>query len=107
MNNLVALCDALGSKTAASVQTAHQNLQTSEDNFLVTISGIGAVQTRLEIDSSQNQARFTELQKLASQETDVDLAQTVVKLTQAQTAYQAALQSGAQMLHTSLLDYLK
>jgi flagellin-like hook-associated protein FlgL len=42
-----------------------------------------------------------------SQEADADLAQTIVQLTQTQTAYQAALQSGGQILSQSLLDYLR
>jgi len=37
---------------------------------------------------------------------DADLAQTLVRLNQTQTAYQAAMQSGAQLLQSSLLDYL-
>ncbi len=107
MNHLVSLRDALQSGSATSVQAVRPNLQTSEDNLLNTISDIGAKQTRLEADAAQNEARFTELQKRGSQDTDIDLAQTIVKLTQTQTAYQAALQSGAQLLHTSLLDYLR
>ena len=38
---------------------------------------------------------------------DADLANTLVRLNQTQTAYQAALQSGGKILSTSLLDYLR
>lgn len=107
MNNLVALRDALRGGDAAAVQTARGSLESSEDDLLVTISDIGAKQTRLEAAAAQNTARFAELERLTAAETDIDLAQTVVKLTQAQTAYQAALQSGAQTLNLSLLDYLR
>ena len=107
MNNLVGLRDALQSGSGAAVQAAQPALETSEDDFLVTMSGIGAKQTRLESDRSQNEARFVELEKLTSAETDADLASTVVKLTQAQTAYQAALQSGSKILEMSLLDYIR
>lgn len=107
MNNLVGLRDAMKSGTIASVQTAHQNLQSSEDDLIETISGIGAVQTRLETAATQNQARFADLQTMGSRETDADLAQTIVKLTQSQTAYQAAMQSAAKIMQTSLLDYLR
>ena len=40
-------------------------------------------------------------------ETDVDIAQSMVDLTKTQTAYQAALQAGAQVLRLSLLDYVR
>jgi flagellar hook-associated protein 3 FlgL len=107
INHLVALRDALTNEDPAAVQAASGTLHGSEDDLLVAISGVGAVQTRLEADSAQNSARFTGLEKLISQDADADLAQTVVKFQQAQNAYQAALQSGAQVVHLSLLDYLQ
>ncbi len=107
MNNLVSLRDAFTSGSSAAVQATRPALETSENNFLVTLSDIGAKQMRLEVDGHQNEARFAELEKLTGAETDVDLSQVVVKLTQAQTAYQAALQSGAQILNLSLMDYVK
>jgi len=107
VNKLVTLRDSLTNQDPAGIQAAVAGLHDSEDDLLVAISGVGAVQTRLEADSAQNLARFTDLEKLVSQDVDADLAQTVVKFQQAQTAYQAALQSGAQVLHLSLLDYLK
>jgi flagellar hook-associated protein 3 FlgL len=44
---------------------------------------------------------------LISSEADVDLPTTVVKLSQTQTAYQAALASAAKIMSISLLDYIK
>jgi len=107
INHLVELRDALKSQSSSGVSTVQTKLQTSEDNFLTTISGIGAVQTRLESTAAQNESRFSSLQSLISQDTDADIAQTMVKLTQSQTAYQAAMQSGAKIMQTSLLDYLR
>ena len=107
VNNLVSLRDALSSSSGAAVQAARPGLETSENDFLVTLSGIGAKQGRLEADRTQNEARFGELEKLTSAETDVDLPSAVVKLTQAQTAYQAALESGSKILNMSLLDYIR
>ena len=107
MNNLVGLRDALETGTGAAVQAMRPALETSENDFLVTLSGIGAKQTRLEADRTQNESRFAELDRLSAAETDVDLPSTVVKLTQAQTAYQAALQSGSKILSMSLLDYIR
>lgn len=106
-NNLVSLRDGLKAQDTAVLKAAQVKLQTSEDNFISTISDIGAVQTRLEANGTENQSRFTSLQGLTSQETDIDLAQAMVKLTQTQSAYSAAMQSGAKILQTSLLDYLQ
>ena len=107
MNTLVSLRDALGAHNVPGIQTAQTGLANSETDLLVTLSDIGATQTRLESSKGVNGSQFADLQQLSSAETDVDFAQTIVKLTQAQTAYQAALQSGAQTLQHSLLDYLR
>ena len=107
VNNLVSLRDALESGTGAAVQAVRPSLETSENDFLITLSGIGAKQTRLEADKAQNESRFQELDRLSAAETDVDLPSTVVQLTNAQTAYQAALQSGSKILSMSLLDYIR
>lgn len=107
MNGLVGLRDALSSGSSATVVATRAGLDSSENDFLVTMSGIGAKQTRLESDRAQNEARFNELEKLTASDTDADLPTTVVKLTQAQTAYQAALQSGSKILSMSLLDYIR
>lgn len=106
MNHLVSLRDALETGSGTAVQAVRPSLETSENAFLVTLSGIGAKQTRLESDQTQNEARFNELDKLIGSEVDADIPSTIVQLTRAQTAYQAALQSGSKMLNMSLLDYL-
>src|SRR5262249_40069786 len=106
VNHLVAMRDALSSASAANVQAAQPGLQTSEDNLLQQVSTTGGVQPRLQGVITQNQDRFTQLENATSKETDANLTQTVVQLTQTQTAYQAALQVGAQVLRVSLLDYL-
>jgi len=107
LNHLVSLRDELQAQNGPGVQASQAVLRNSETDLVVTMSDIGAEQTRLESSKSLNESRFADLQQLTSNETDADLAETVVKLTQAQTAYQAALQSGAQILQSSLLDYLR
>ncbi|HAU59705.1 MAG TPA: flagellar hook-associated protein 3, partial [Opitutae bacterium] len=41
-----------------------------------------------------------------SRDLDVDLSETIMRLSRVSTAYQAAMQVGAQLLNTSLLNYL-
>lgn len=107
INNLVAMRDALASGSASSVQAAQTGLQASEDDILGAVSTLASTQTRLEGDRVQNEARFSELENSTAKETDADLSETIVRLTQTQTAYQAALQVGAQVMRVSLLDYLR
>ena len=107
LNNLVALRNGLSSGDANAVSAARPALETSENNLLVTISDIGATQTRLQVSSDQNNARFDQLTTLSGQETDVDVASTTVQFSRAQASYEAALKTGAQVLQTSLLDYIR
>jgi len=107
INNLVALRDALNSGNGATIQSTQTALMSNEDQLVSAIAENGGVQSRIEATQSQQQDQSTNLTKLVSNETDVDMPSTIVKLTQTQTAYQAALQSAASIMRTSLLDYIK
>jgi len=107
LNNLVALRGAMNSQSTSAVQAVQPALQTSEDNILTAVSGVGAVQSGLEADEALNKSAFTSMQSLVSTDTSADVATTSVQLSQTQTAYQAALESGAKILQTSLLNYLQ
>ena len=107
-NHLIALQDHLmagDSDTIASTDLGQ--LRADEDNLLIHFGNNGAVQAQLEAMSSMSGKRGDTLEGLVSQEADADLAETLVRLTQTQNAYTAALQSGARILNTTLLDYLR
>lgn len=106
INNLIALRDAMESNSSTGIASARTSLISSEDDIVNAISQNGAVQTRLEALKQQNDSRFGDVEQLVSREVDADLAQSMVKLSQTQTAYQAAVQSGAQIMKLSLLDYV-
>ncbi len=107
INRLVSLRDALesGSQNAVT-DTIRADLETSEDDLIFALSRQGSVQLRIEFDLNLNQQRYTDLEENVSAEADVDLSQTIVRLTQIQNAYQATLQSAGRVLNTSLLNYI-
>ncbi len=107
LNQLVALRDALKAKDSTAVTAAQTGLIGSEDLLVSSMAEHGGIQMRIEINQSQQQARGEDLGALVSTEVDSDLPTTIVKLNQTQVAYQAALQSAASIMRTSLLDYLK
>jgi len=84
-----------------------KNLANDEDNLLYHFAANGAFQSRLEIVSNSLKTRNFDLETSVSNEVDVDLAEAIVRFNQTQSAYQAALQTGASMLNKSLLDYLR
>jgi len=106
LNHLVSLRDALQIGDSAAVTTAQTGLITTEDTFVSSLAQQGAVQTRIQVNQSQQSDRAQELQKLVSGEVDADMPSTIVRLNQAQTAYQASLQSSAKIMKLSLLDYI-
>jgi flagellar hook-associated protein 3 FlgL len=107
INELVALRDALNSGNPAAVSALQTGLTDSEDVLVFAVAESAGMQTRIEASQSQQLDRMTSLDALVSSETDADLPTTIVKLNQTQTAYQAALQSGASIMRLSLLDYIQ
>lgn len=107
LNQLVALRNALTAGNVPSIQAAGSGLVTAEDNLVSALAEHGGVQTRIEANKSQQQDRADDLASLVSSETEADLPTTIVKLNQTQTAYQAALQSAANIMRLSLLDYIQ
>ena len=107
-NHLITLRDhLLAGDTTAIADIDQANLLADEDNLITHLGINGAVQSRLETASSLMNQRKHTIESLISKEADADLAQTLVKLNEVQTAYQAALQSGGTILSRSLMDYIR
>ena len=106
-NHLISLRDNLVSgNTSAINSTDLSQIAADQDNFILHFSANGSIQSRLEATSAIGKSRKDTIESLVSKEADADLSETLVRLNQTQTAYQAALQSGGKMLGQSLLDYL-
>lgn len=106
-NHLISLRDhLLAGDTAAIAATDRPNLDKDEENLVHHIGENGIIQARLEAAASSASSQGDTMEVLISRQADADLAQTLVRLNQTQNAYQAALQSGATLLSTSLLDYI-
>jgi flagellar hook-associated protein 3 FlgL len=107
-NHLISLQNNLLSGNVAAIEaTDRANLGQDEDNFLFHLGSNGAIQARLETTNAIANQRTDTLEGLVSNEADADLAETLMRLNQTQTAYQAALQSAGKILGSSLLDYLR
>lgn len=106
LNHLVALRDALQTANSAGVTTAQTGLITTEDTFVSSLAQMGAVQLRIQVNQTQQSTQAQNLSQLISGEVDADMPSTIVRLNQAQTAYQASLQSSAKIMKLSLLDYI-
>lgn len=93
--------------TNAIATTDRVNLAKDEDNLLLHIGMNGALQARLESTLADSRNTIGKVSEQISSEMDADMADTLMKLNETQVAYQAALQGGARIMQTSLLDFLR
>ena len=107
LSGLIELRDALTAHDHTAVMAAHEGLVVAEDNIVTALAEHGGVQTRIEANRMQQEDRSENLESLIAKETEADLPLTIVRLNQSQTAYQAALQSAANIMRISLLDYIR
>jgi flagellar hook-associated protein 3 FlgL len=106
-NHLISLQNNLLAGDTAAISTIDRPaLANDEENFIHHISSNGVMQSRLESAKTAASFRSDSLEQMISNQADADLTETLVELSQAQTAYQAALQSGATLMRLSLMNYL-
>lgn len=106
LTHLVSLRDALTAVDTTAVASAKTALETDSNVIIDSLSENGAVQMRIELQQTQQQTRLDNIGKLISSERDADMADSITKLSQASTAYEAALQSMAKIMSNSLLNYI-
>ncbi len=97
----------LAGNTGAIASTDRPALQRDEENLLSRIAGVGVLQARLETASSSEADQVASAGRSVTELAGADLASTLVRLNETQTAFQAALQSGAKLMGQSLMDYLR
>jgi flagellar hook-associated protein 3 FlgL len=106
--DLVALRDHLASGDIDAIKEQdNQRLADLNDHILFFGAANGAMEERMNISLSSLKDQEFALTGMISREGDADMADTIVRLNEVQYAYQAALQSGAKIMNSSLMDYLR
>jgi flagellar hook-associated protein 3 FlgL len=106
--DLVTLRDQLAAgNTEAIHEQTLEKLGQLEDHLLHFTNANGAMQTRLQTSETLLRDQEEALSGMLSREGDADMAETIVRLNEIQYAYQAALQSGAKIMGSSLMNYLR
>jgi flagellar hook-associated protein 3 FlgL len=106
INNLISLRDALNNGDTTAVSNTQQGLTDGENVIVSAIATNGAVQGQIQAAQTQQTTDTTNIQSDLSSEIDADLPTTITQLDQAQTAYQAALQSAVSTMQLSILNYI-
>jgi flagellar hook-associated protein 3 FlgL len=90
----------LSDQDIAAVQTAMGQLSAARGLNATKLQEIDRLET-------EGHRRMDELTKTASDNEDIDLAEAITKMQQAETAYTAALQVASQGFRLSLMDFLR
>jgi flagellar hook-associated protein 3 FlgL len=106
-SHLIALQQDLQSGNISAISsTDTPNLNKDEDNVVTQISGNAVLQSTLGVANNVAQQQVTDENSQMSNDTSANLAQTLTQLSQTQTAYQAALESGTMIMGLSLMEFL-
>jgi flagellar hook-associated protein 3 FlgL len=84
-----------------------KSLSTNLDNLSKVRATVGATTNRLETADARLQEVEESTTKLLSDVEDADMAKTMVDYSTQQSVYKSALQSGANIVQSSLLDFLR
>ena len=82
-------------------------MQGQIDNLLSVQARVGAGMNRLETASSRLQEIEESTMSMLSSTEDADMAETLVNFSTQQAVYQSALNAGARIVQSSLLDFLR
>lgn len=104
---LYELRDALLANDTARITTAGAKIEAAQRHVAAVQGQVGARSEAMQQRLQRTEDAVASTQELLSQITDVDYTEAITKFQQAQTALQANLQSGSQLLGLSLLDFLR
>ncbi len=82
-------------------------LQGAQNRILSLEARVGARMERLDTLSKRYGANTVNYTQMRSDAEDVDLAEAIMNYSTAETVYNAALAAGAQVIQTSLIDFLR
>jgi flagellar hook-associated protein 3 FlgL len=92
---------------ASVLGTDLARLDANHENVLDVWAGVGARANRLEAALTRLQEVEEATLSQLSETEDADIAKTIIDLNSQQAAYQAALRSGASIVQSSLMDFLR
>ena len=99
--------DAMRSGNFAALGTSLADLDTAQEQLLVEVSRVGALQSRLERSDANLRTVSIQLEQVISDNIDADFAEVALNLNAQTTAFQAALNAGSRVIQASLLDFLR
>ena len=91
---------------AQIVQSLETELINNEDSVVDKMGELSSTLVRMNTVRAFDEEYHLDIDQRLAKDLDIDLSEAIMQLTRVSTAYQAAMQVGAQLLNTSLLNYL-
>lgn len=82
-------------------------IQGAQSSVLNLETKIGTTENRLDLIDGRYDTSTANYTEMKSNATDADMTESITKLMTARTVYSAALAAGAEIVQTSLLDFLR
>lgn len=89
-----------------SLSSMISEIQNAQSNALCFETEIGTTENSMSMISSRYDSSKINYTEMKSNAIDVDMAEAITNLTTAKTVYSAALAGGAEIIQTSLIDFL-
>ncbi len=110
--NLYVILDSLHAALTSGAKESVINdyvarLQDAQSRILSLQAQVGAKRSRIDTLSARYEENTLNYTKMKSYAEDADLAEVITNYRTAQTVYNAALSAGAEIIQTSLLDFLR
>ncbi|MFS8639889.1 MAG: flagellar hook-associated protein FlgL [Symbiobacteriaceae bacterium] len=99
--------DLQNGDTAAISQSRIGELDKAIDQVLRLRAEVGAKVNRIELGLNRMMEIRIDTERLLSEVEDVDVAETVMRLSVSEAAYRAALMAGARIVQPTLMDFLR
>lgn len=101
------LITALDTNNATGISDSLARIDTAADRLLVSSAEVGARMNRFELMENRITGEQVSLKEQRSNVADVDFATAITDLKTKENVLQAALSTGARVMQTSLLDFLR
>ncbi|MNO47158.1 Flagellar hook-associated protein 3 [compost metagenome] len=101
------LSDALDTNTVSGISSSVDKIDAAVDHMMVSWAEVGARMNRFELMENRIASEQVSLQEQRSNVADVDFSEAIMNLKMKENVLQAALSTGARVMQTSLVDFIR
>lgn len=101
------LSTALDTNTVSGISSSVDKIDAAVDHMMISWAEIGARMNRFELMENRIASEQVSLQEQRSNVADVDFSEAIMNLKMKENVLQAALSTGARVMQTSLVDFIR